>query len=63
LNTYDHSAPDREVILFAFLIQIHGESEPLDEGDGAGDGLRTFQPRLFDQKAGDGAVGDLQNRR
>jgi len=44
------------------LIQIGGGSKTLNQGDGAGCGLRPFQSRLFDQKGGNGAVGDLQNR-
>ncbi len=44
-------------------IQIRSGPETLNQGNGAGGGLRPFQSRLFDQKGGNGAVGDLQNRR
>jgi len=38
-------------------------AKALDKGDGLGCGLRALQSRLFDQKCGIGAVGNLQNWR
>ncbi len=44
-------------------IEICSGPKTLNQGDGAGGGLRAFQSRLFDQKGGNSAVGDLQNWR
>ena len=44
-------------------IEICSGPKTLNQGDGPGGGLRAFQPRLFDQKGGNGAVGESQNRR
>ena len=44
-------------------VQIGGGAKALDQGDGAGVGFAAFEPCLFDQKAGNDAVNDLQYRR
>ena len=42
-------------------IQVGGGAKALDEGDGTGIGFAAFEPCLFDQKAGNDAVNDLQH--
>ena len=44
-------------------IEICSGPKTLNQSDGTGGGLRAFQPRLFNQKGGNGAGVDLQNRR
>ena len=43
-------------------VEIGRGAEALDEGDCAGVSLAAFESRLFDQKGGNDAVDDLQQR-